>query len=406
MPLPTGRLDPAKAVARLRSLVSIDALLTDEERMVRDQVRAFVAREVLPHVGRHFEDKTFPLDEARRLGSELGLFGCTLPPEYGGSGASHVAYGLANQELEYGGSGWRSMLSVQSGLVMYPIHAFGSEAQRRRYLPRLASGEIIGCFGLTEPNSGSDPGSMRTTLRRRGDGWVLDGAKAWITNGSAADVAVVWAKDDDGRVRGVLVERGTPGFTARDETHKYAMRASITSALSFEDTPVEEDGILPGARSLGAPLRCLNQARYGIGWGALGSACFTLEHALGYALEREQFGSPIAAFQLQQEKLAWMFAEVAKAYLLALHVGRLKDAGSLEHVHVSLLKRNNVWMARECARLAREMFGAYGVSGEYPIWRHLADLEAVYTYEGTHDVHTLILGEALTGIPSFRRDPA
>ncbi len=403
MAAPPKGLDPVEAVATLRSLTSIDHLLTDEERMIRDQVRAFVAREVLPIVGRHFEEHSFPLDVGRRIGSELGLFGCTLPPEHGGSGVSNVAYGLANQEMEYGGSGWRSMLSVQSGLVMFPIYTFGSEEQRARYLPRLATGEIVGCFGLTEPGSGSDPGSMKTTLRRRGSGWVLDGAKAWITNGTAADVAVVWAMNEDGRIQGVLVEKGTPGFCAWDEKHKHSLRGSITSNLSFEDTPVAPEMLLPRGTGLGAPLQCLNQARYGIGWGAVGSAFFTLESALRYTLEREQFGAPLASFQLQQEKLAWMFSEVAKAQLLALHVGRLKDAGTLHHAHVSLLKRNNVWMARECARMAREMFGAYGISGEFPVWRHLADLEAVYTYEGTHDIHGLILGEALTGISAFRR---
>ncbi len=395
-------LDPAEAQARARALLSIDDQLTDEERTVRDMVRRFVEREVLPDAGRHFEEGTFPLDVARRLGSELGIFGCTLPSEYGGSEVSHTAYGLANQEAEFGGSGWRSMISVQSGLVMYPIYQYGTEEQRRHYLPKLASGEIIGCFGLTEPGAGSDPGSMKTTLRRSGTGYVLDGSKAWITNGTAADVAVVWAKDESGRVQGVLVDKGTPGFTATDEKHKMSLRASITSHLTFEDVPIREEQLLPKGRGLGAPLRCLNQARYGIAWGAVGSATFTFLEALRYSLERYQFGAPIAAFQLQQERLAWMSTEIYKAQLLALRIGRLKEQGRLHHAHVSMAKRNNVWIARQCARMAREMFGAYGISTEYPVWRHLADLESVYTYEGTHDVHTLILGEALTGISAFR----
>jgi glutaryl-CoA dehydrogenase len=396
------RIDPAEAVARVRSLLSIDDMLAEEELMIRDTVKRFVEREVLPDAVRHFEEGTFPLAVGRRVGSELGLFGCTLPAKYGGSEVSAVAYGLANQELEYGGSGWRSLLSVQSGLVMFPIHEFGSEEQRMRWLPKLAKGEYIGCFGLTEPGAGSDPGSMKTTLRRKGNGYVLNGEKQWITNGTVADVAVVWGRTDEGRVQGVVVERGTPGFSARDEKHKHSLRASVTSSLSFEDVLVPAENVLPKGTGLGAALKCLNQARYGISWGAVGSALFTFTSALAYALERVQFGKPIAGTQLQQEKLAWMFTEIGKAQLLALRVGRLKQAGRLQHAHVSMAKRNNVWMARECARMAREMYGAYGISGEYPVWRHMADLESVYTYEGTHDVHTLILGEAITGIPAYR----
>ncbi|MFH1469452.1 MAG: acyl-CoA dehydrogenase family protein [Pseudomonadota bacterium] len=394
--------DPDEAVRHVRALLSIDDLLTDEERAVQEVVRAFVADHVLPDIDAHFEAATFPLEVGRRLGSDLGLFGCALPDEHCGTGASYTAYGLANQELEYGGSGWRSLLSVQSGLVMYPIHAYGSEEQRATWLPRLHRGEAIGCFGLTEPGSGSDPGSLRTTLRRQGDHYVLNGAKAWITNGTAADVAVVWAKDDAGRIRGVLLEKGTPGFASQDEVHKFSLRASITSNLAFDDVIVQESQILPNGGGLSAPLRCLNQARYGISWGAVGSARFTFEAALRYALERQQFGAPIAAFQIQQEKLAWMFTEIAKAQLLVLRMGRLKEQGRIEKAHISMGKRNNVWMARECARKAREMMGAYGISGEYPVWRHLADLESVATYEGTHDVHALILGHAITGISAFR----
>jgi glutaryl-CoA dehydrogenase len=396
------KTNPDDAIRHVRELLSIDDLLTDEERAVQEVVRAFVADNVLPDIDKHFEAGTFPLATGRRLGSELGLFGCALPDEYCGTGASYTAYGVANQELEYGGSGWRSLLSVQSGLVMYPIHAYGSEAQRATWLPRLHTGDAIGCFGLTEPGSGSDPGSMRTTLRRQGDHYLLNGAKAWITNGTVADVAVVWAKDDSGKVRGVLIEKGTPGFTSHNEVHKFSLRASVTSNLAFDDVVVQEDQILPRGGGLSAPLRCLNQARYGISWGAVGSARFTFEAALRYTLERVQFGAPLAAFQIQQEKLAWMFTEIYKAQLLALRMGRLKEQGKIDHAHVSMGKRNNVWVARECARKAREMLGAYGISGEYPVWRHMADLESVYTYEGTHDVHALIMGNAITGISAFR----
>jgi glutaryl-CoA dehydrogenase len=396
------RVDPAEAFARVRSLLSIDDLLTEEELMVRDTVRKFVEREVLPDIAKHFEAHTFPIDKGRKVGKDLGVFGMTLPVKYGGSEMSPVAYGVANLEMEFGGSGWRSLMSVQSSLVMFPIYAFGSEEQRMRWLPKLASGEYIGCFGLTEPGSGSDPGSMKATLRKDGDGFILNGQKAWITNGTVADVAVVWAKDDTGVVRGVVLEKGMPGFTATDEKHKFSLRASITSNLFFEDVRVPAANVLPNGNGLGAALKCLNEARYGISWGAVGSAMFSLSSALQYSLERSQFGSPIAGFQLQQERLAWMYTEIFKGLMLSYRVGRLKQAGKHHHHHISMAKRNNVWMARECARMAREMFGAYGISGEYPVWRHMADLEAVYTYEGTHDIHTLVLGETLTGISAFR----
>jgi glutaryl-CoA dehydrogenase len=402
-PAASERTAPAEALARVRNLLSIDDMLTEEERMVRDTVRSFVEKEVLPDAARHFEEGSFPLDVGRRLGSELGVFGCTLPCAFGGNEVSHTAYGLVNQEAEFGGSGWRSLISVQSGLCMFPIYEYGSDEQRKRWLPSMAQGDVLGCFGLTESGAGSDPGSMKTNLRSSSAGWVLNGSKAWITNGTVADVAVVWAKDETGNVRGVVVEKDAPGFTTEDEKHKYSLRASVTSHLTFEDVLIDEGHVLPRANGLGAALRCLNQARYGISWGAVGSAMFTFGQALRYSLEREQFGSPIAAFQLQQEKLAWMFSEIAKAQLLCVRIGRLKEAGKLHHAHISLAKRNNVWMARECARMAREMHGAYGVSGDYPVWRHMADLESVYTYEGTHDIHTLILGEAITGISSFRQ---
>lgn len=397
------------ALDRLEKITDIDFLLSEEEKMIRDMVRKFVEVEILPDASRHFEEGTFPLDKARRLGSELGLFGAALPQEYGCAGVSAVAYGLANEELEYGGSGWRSMLSVQSGLVMYPIFECGSEEQKKKWLPKLAKGEVIGCFGLTEPDAGSDPGSMQTRVKSDGaGGYILNGAKAWITNGTIADLAVVWAKDEAGDVRGVLVEKGAPGYTTQDEKHKFSLRASVTSQLFFDNARVPAENVLPKATGLKYALKCLNQARYGISWGAVGSALFTLKQALTYALERHQFGKPLASFQLQQEKFAWMLTEIVKARHLCLWVGRLKDGvgpngySPLTHVHISLAKRNNVWMARECARMAREILGAYGISGEYPVWRHMADLESVYTYEGTHDIHTLILGEYLTGIPAFR----
>jgi len=393
-----------EALERTASLLSMDDTLSDEERMVRDVVRRFVAREILPDAARHFEEGTFPLDVARRIGSELALFGCTLPAEYGGSEASHTAYGLANMELEFGGSAWRSLLSVQSGLVMFPIYEYGTEDQKKRWLPLLATGKAFGCFGLTEPGSGSDPGSMSSRLEPQGSGYILKGSKAWITNGTAADIAVVWAKDETGTVRGVLVEKGAEGFTSSDEKHKFSLRASVTSNLSFDRVMIPAENVLPGAKGLTAALRCLNQARFGIAWGSVGSAQFTFREALCYSLEREQFGAPIASYQLQQQKLAWMLTEISKAQLLALRMARLKEAGRLPHAFISLAKRNNVSIARECARMAREIHGACGISGEYPIWRHLADLESVYTYEGTHDVHTLILGEAITGIPAYRRE--
>jgi glutaryl-CoA dehydrogenase len=400
------KIDPREALENVQHLLSIDDLLSEEELLIRDSVRKFVAREILPGAARHFEEGTFPVDLGRRLGSQLGLFGCTLPEEHGGSGASHTAYGLANQELEFGGSGWRSLLSVQSGLVMFPLFEYGTDEQKKKWLPRLASGDALGCFGLTESGAGSDPGSMKTRLRREGTGLILNGSKAWITNGTVADIAIVWGKNEHNDIQGVIVEKGMPGFSASDEKHKFSLRASITSYLTFDDVKIPSRNILPGAQGLSAALRCLNQARYGISWGALGSALFTFQEALRYSLEREQFGRALASFQIQQQKLAWMFSEIAKAQLLALRIGRLKEQGKLSHALISLAKRNNVWMARECARKAREILGAYGTSGQYPVWRHLADLESVYTYEGTHDIHTLILGEAITGIAAYRGEEA
>ncbi|HEX2164456.1 MAG TPA: acyl-CoA dehydrogenase family protein [Thermoanaerobaculia bacterium] len=379
--------------------VEIDALLTDEERLVRDTVRAFVDDKVMPIIVEANRTERFPIELVPQMG-ELGLFGATID-EYGLPGLDNVAYGLIMQELERGDSGLRSFVSVQSALVMYPIYTFGSQEQRDRWIPKLASGEAIGCFGLTEPEFGSNPGGMLTTARRDGDSWVLNGSKQWITSGTLAEVAVVWAKTADG-VRGFLVERGTPGFSARDQHGKFSLRASVTSELAFHDCRVPADAILPETTGLKNALMCLNQARYGIAWGGLGAAMDCYVTALEYAKQRKQFGGqPIASHQLVQEKLVWMLSEITKGQLLALQLGRLKDQGRLKHQHVSLGKRNNVWVARECARLAREILGANGIVDDYPVIRHMMNIESVFTYEGTHDVHGLILGEAITGIPAF-----
>ncbi|MGH7263745.1 MAG: acyl-CoA dehydrogenase family protein [Candidatus Rokuibacteriota bacterium] len=377
----------------------IEGLLSEEERMVRDAVRDWVEAEFLPIVAEHHRQGTFPVALAPNLG-ELGVFGATLTG-YGCAGLDNVAYGLIMQELERGDSGLRSFASVQSGLVMYPIHRFGSEAQKDRWLPALQRGTAIGCFGLTEPDHGSDPGGMKTRAARTSDGYVLNGTKLWITNGSIADVAVVWAKGDDGEVGGYLVERGTPGFSALDIHGKFSMRASVTSELSFQDCRVPRESRLPGASGLKAPLACLNQARYGIAWGAVGAAMACYDWALQYGQARVQFGKPIAAFQLVQRKLVWMITEITKAQLVCVQLGRLKDAGAMRPQQVSMAKMNNVWMALETARLARDVLGAAGIVDEHPIIRHLMNLETVITYEGTHDIHTLIIGRDVTGLDAF-----
>ena len=378
----------------------MDELLTEEERMVRDTVRAFVSDKVIPGADRNFEEAAFPMDLIPTMAG-LGLFGANLPEEYGCAGMNNVAYGLVMQELERGDSGLRSFASVQGALVMYPIYTFGSEQQRRRWLPQLATGKKIGCFGLTEPDHGSDPAGMTTRAVRRGDAWVLNGAKSWITNGTIADVAVVWARVED-QVRGFLVEKGTRGFSAPEIKHKMSLRASVTSQLVFEDCAIPEENVLPGSAGLKSPLMCLNQARYGIAWGVLGAAMACYHSAVEYSKERIQFGRPIGGFQLVQEKLAYMITEITKGQLLALRMGRLKDAGKLHFTQTSLAKRNNVAIALEIARQARELLGANGISLEYPVVRHMCNLESVKTYEGTHDIHTLILGEAITGIGAFR----
>ncbi len=382
-----------------RDLADLDFQLSDEERMIRDTVRAFVADRVTPNAAEWFEQGTLPRELAPELG-KLGLLGMHLRG-YGCAGASATAYGLACMELEAGDSGVRSLVSVQGSLAMYAIWRWGSEEQKREWLPRMASGEALGCFGLTEPDSGSDPGSMRTHARRVGGDWVLRGQKMWITNGSIADVAVVWARTDEG-IRGFLVPRGTPGFTTQDIKGKLSLRASVTSELLLDDVRLPGDALLPGATSLRGPLSCLNEARFGIVWGVVGAARACFEAALDYSREREQFGKPIASFQLVQERLAEMAVEVNRAGLLALQLGRLKDAGRLHHQQVSLGKLANTNAALAVARSARQVLGANGIILEYPVIRHMANLETVVTYEGTADIHRLVLGEALTGVSAFR----
>jgi glutaryl-CoA dehydrogenase len=374
----------------------LDELLSEEEILVRETVREFVSKEFLPLVQQHVrQDGSFPMQLVPRM-AEIGLFGANLSG-YGCAGMNHVAYGLVMQELERGDSGLRSFASVQGGLVMYPIHAYGSEAQKERWLPELAAGRAIGCFGLTEPDFGSHVAGMRTRALRRGAGWVLNGTKRWITNGSVAQLAVVWAHTDEG-VRGFLVETDRPGFEARDIKGKFSLRASITSELFLHDVEVPGESLLPKVTGLKGPLSCLTQARYGIAWGAIGAAMACYDEALRYCQERIVDGGPLAAKQLTQEKLVFMLTEITKAQLLAWRVGRLKDAGRLEHPMVSMAKRNNVDVALRIARLARDLLGANGIVDDYCAMRHMVNLETVRTYEGTHDIHTLILGEHATGM--------
>ncbi len=380
-------------------LYRLDDVLTSEERLVRDTVRSWVRDRVLPEIEEWAWNGHFPRELVPEMG-ELGLLGSPYD-EYGLPGLGAVAYGLINQELERGDSGLRSFVSVQTALVMYPILTWGSPEQKDRWIPVLASGEAVGCFGLTEPDFGSNPGAMRTRAVRDGADFVLNGEKAWITNGTIADVAVVWAQTDEG-IRGFLVARGTPGFSTVEHRGKYSLRAAVTSQLVFEDCRLPGSAMLPATTGLANPLSCLTQARYGIAWGALGSAMATFSAALDYATTRVQFGGrPIAAHQIQQSKLVFMYNEILKGQLVVLQLARLKDEGAMSHQAVSLAKRNNVWVARECARLAREIHGANGIVNEYPIMRHLMNIESVYTYEGTHDIHTLVLGQYLTGIAAF-----
>src|SRR5690242_8155315 len=385
---------------------NIDSLLSEEERAVRDSVRAFVDEHVLPVIGKCYVDGRFPREIVPEM-ANLGVFGANLPEQYGCAGLNNVAYGLIMQELERGDSGVRSFASVQGALAMYPIYAFGSEEQRQKYLPKMASGEIIGCFGLTEPDYGSNPSGMITMARQQNDGsWLLNGAKMWITNGSAAQIAVVWAKTNgdpnDSSIRGFVVPTNSKGFTAKDQKGKLSLRASDTSELVFQDVCLPADAILPKSGGLKSPLMCLTQARYGISWGAIGAAMACFEEAVAYAKTRVMFDKPIGSFQIQQQRLADMLSEIVKAQLVSLHLGRLKDAGTFTPQQVSLAKRNNVSIATDIAREARRLLGANGILAEYSAMRHMENLESVYTYEGTHDVHSLVLGQALTGLNAFK----
>ena len=377
---------------------NIDAMLSDEERMVRDAVRDWVSGQVIPVIEGHCRAGTFPMDLAQQM-AEMGLLGVNLEG-YGCAGMSNVAYGLVCQELERGDSGIRSFASVQGSLCMFPIHEHGTEAQREKYLPGMAAGELIGCFGLTEPDFGSNPGGMLTTAVDDGDSYVLNGAKMWITNGTIADLAIVWAKLD-GVIKGFIVEKDDAGFTAPEMKGKHSLRASITSELVFQDCRIPKDRILPSVQGLRGPFSCLNNARFGISWGALGSAMACFDSARQYVAERIQFDKPLASYQLVQNKLSWMMREITKGQLLALQLGRMKDDGTLIPEHVSLAKMNNVDIALDIARMARDMHGANGILDEYPVMRHMANLESVKTYEGTHDIHNLILGRWITGIQAF-----
>ena len=380
----------------------LDSSFTEDELLVRRTARDFVEDNLVPIIEECFRTERFPRELVPVMG-ELGFFGANLEG-YGCAGMSNVEYGLVMQELERGDSGFRSFVSVQSGLVMYPIYTFGSDEQKNTWLPALASGEKLGCFGLTEPGFGSNPGGMTTTARKSGDEYILNGEKMWITSGTIADVAIVWAKveDEGGRVRGFLVEADRPGFSAPEVHGKWSLRASITSGLILQDVHIPAANLLPGASGLKSALMCLNQARYGISWGAIGAAMDCYSTALQYAKFRKQFrGQPIASHQLIQDKLVWMASEISKAQLLSLHVGRLKDAGKVGHQHISLAKRNNVWMALETARMARDILGANGITEDYPIMRHMMNLESVKTYEGTHDIQALILGQHITGIAAY-----
>jgi len=386
------RLDPS-------DFLDIDSLLSDEERLIRDTVRGFVRSRVLPGIDEWFERGVFPAEVATELG-ELGVLGMHLQG-YGCAGAGAVSYGLACTELEAGDSGFRSFVSVQGSLAMFPIWKYGTEEQKQEWLPRMARGEAIGCFGLTEPDFGSDPSGMRATARRRGSDWVLNGNKLWITNGGIADVAIVWARADEG-IRGFIVPATSRGFSTRDIHRKISLRASVTSELVLEDVVLPESAVLPGVTGLRGPLSCLNEARYGIVWGSMGAARACYESALEYAKTRVQFGKPIAGFQLTQRKLVEMLVEISKGTLLALHLGRMKDEGRLAPQHVSVGKLNNVRAALEIAREARGVLGANGITLEYPVIRHMNNLESVFTYEGTNEIHTLAIGEAITGMAAYR----
>ena len=381
----------------------LDELLTDEQKLIRDAAREWVKREVSPIIEDYAQRAEFPRTIIKGL-SEIGAFGPFIPEEYGGAGMDYMSYGLIMQEIERGDSGIRSTASVQSSLVMFPIYKFGTEEQKQKYLPRLASGEIMGCFGLTEPNHGSNPGGMETKFKDMGDHYLLNGAKMWISNSPFADIAVVWAKDesDHGRIKGLIVEKNSIGYSAPETHHKWSLRASSTGELIFDNVKVPKENLLPNKTGLGAPLMCLDSARYGIAWGAIGAAMDCYDTALRYSLERNQFGKPIASFQLQQKKLAEMITEITKAQFLTWRLGTLRDSGKATSAHISMAKRNNVEMALNIARESRQILGAMGITGDYPIMRHMMNLESVITYEGTHDIHLLITGMDITEIQAFK----
>ena len=381
--------------------LDIDDLLTEEHKLIRASIRDFVKKEISPYIEDWAQRAYFPTDIVKKFG-EVGAFGPQIPEVYGGGGLDYIAYGLIMQEIERGDSGMRSTASVQGSLVMYPIFKFGSEEQRMKYLPKLASGEMLGCFGLTEPDHGSNPSGMVTNFKDMGDHYLLNGAKMWISNSPQADIAVVWAKNEEGRIHGLIVERGMEGFTTPETHNKWSLRASCTGELVFDNVKVPKENLLPGKSGLGAPLMCLDSARFGIAWGAIGAAMDCYESARKYALERIQFGKPIASFQLVQKKLAEMLTEITKAQLLAWKVGKMLNEGKAKTVHISMAKRNNVEMALNIAREARQIHGGMGITGEYPIMRHMMNLESVITYEGTHDIHLLILGNEITGIQAFK----
>lgn len=379
----------------------LDDLLTAEHKLVRSAVRDFVKREITPIIEDYAQRAAFPVHLIQKFG-QIGAFGPTIPTQYGGGGLDQISYGLMTQEIERGDSGMRSCVSVQSSLVMYPIYAFGSEDQKKKYLPRLATGELLGCFGLTEPNHGSDPGSMETNFIERSDYYLLNGSKLWITNGPLADIAIVWAKNEQGKVRGLIVERGMDGFSTNEIENKWSLRTSATGELVFQDVRVPKENLLPEAFGLKNAIKCLDQARYGISWGALGAAMECYEVARRYALDRIQFNKPIASFQLVQKKLAEMLTDITQAQLLCWRLGMLKNEDRASTAQISLAKRNNIEMALRIAREARQILGGMGITGDFPIMRHLMNLESVSTYEGTHDIHLLILGAEITGIPAYK----
>jgi glutaryl-CoA dehydrogenase len=379
---------------------AIDDLLNEEQKLIRGSIRDFVKKEISPYIEDWAQNAHFPKEIVKKFG-DIGAFGPTIPTEYGGGGLDYISYGILMQEIERGDSGMRSTASVQGSLVMYPIYKFGSEEQRKKYLPKLGSGEWLGCFGLTEPDHGSNPGGMVTNFKDAGDHYLLNGAKMWISNAPFADVAVVWAKSEQGRIHGLILEKGMAGFTTPETHHKWSLRASATGELVFDNVKVPKENLLPGKSGLGAPLMCLDSARYGIAWGAIGAAMDCYESARKYAAERIQFGKPIASFQLVQKKLAEMLTEITKAQLINWRLGKLMDEGKATTAQISMAKRNNVHIALEIAREARHMHGAMGITGEYPIMRHMMNLESVITYEGTNDIHLLILGNEITGIAAF-----